>query len=153
MQPGNFVKWTSEDTEGKFSHIGELLSIDDETVKMRVAFGVIEFPRKDGEVKVTKKIELTPVASFTAEEIAQFAPAGGEKPKADVVEKTKVVRAKRSTGDGPSRQDQVVAIVKANPKSTRKELIQMVVDQIGMTPAGASTYIYNAQQLLKNETK
>lgn len=50
---------------------------------------------------------------------------------------------------GPSEKLQkVIDIIKNNPNKKRKEYIQMVVDQVGMTEAGASTYIHNAKAYL-----
>ncbi len=43
-------------------------------------------------------------------------------------------------GNGQSKKDRALALKAANPNATRKELIQMFVEQLGMTPAGASTY-------------
>jgi ribulose 1,5-bisphosphate synthetase/thiazole synthase len=43
-------------------------------------------------------------------------------------------------GNGTSKKDRALAIKAANPNATRKELIAMFVEQLNMTPAGASTY-------------
>lgn len=42
--------------------------------------------------------------------------------------------------EGGSKKARALAIKATNPNATRKELIAMFVDQLGMTPAGASTY-------------
>lgn len=39
-----------------------------------------------------------------------------------------------------SKKDRALAIKAANPNATRKELIAMFIEQLDMTPAGASTY-------------
>lgn len=41
-------------------------------------------------------------------------------------------------------------IVEANPNATRSEIVQMFIDQLGMSKAGATTYGYN---LAKNAAK
>jgi hypothetical protein len=41
---------------------------------------------------------------------------------------------------GESKKMRALRIIAAHPNATRKELIQMFVEQLGMTPAGASTY-------------
>lgn len=41
---------------------------------------------------------------------------------------------------GKSKKDRALEIKAANPNATRKELIAMFVEQLEMTPAGASTY-------------
>ena len=43
-------------------------------------------------------------------------------------------------GNGTSKKDRALAIKAANPDASRKELIQLFVEQLNMTPAGASTY-------------
>lgn len=43
-----------------------------------------------------------------------------------------------------SKQEQAVKIVQANASKTRKEIISIIIEQLGMTDAGASTYYYNA---------
>lgn len=47
-----------------------------------------------------------------------------------------------------SKQDQTNKIVAQNTDKTRKEIIQLIRDELGMTDAGASTYYYNAQKKL-----
>jgi hypothetical protein len=41
---------------------------------------------------------------------------------------------------GKSKKERALDIKAANPNATRKELIAMFVEQLDMTPAGASTY-------------
>lgn len=43
-----------------------------------------------------------------------------------------------------SKIDQAKAIVAANPQASRSDLIQMFMDQLSMSKAGATTYYYNA---------
>jgi len=45
-----------------------------------------------------------------------------------------------AASSGTSKKDRALAIKAANPEASRKALIQMFVEQLGMTPAGASTY-------------
>lgn len=54
-----------------------------------------------------------------------------------VVDVPKPIVTSVSTG---SKKERALAIKAANPAATRKELIKMFVEQLGMTPAGASTY-------------
>ena len=42
--------------------------------------------------------------------------------------------------DNGSKKDRALALKAAHPNASRKELIQMFVEQLEMTPAGASTY-------------
>lgn len=43
-----------------------------------------------------------------------------------------------------SKIDQAKALVAANPQASRSELIQMFMEQLSMSKAGATTYYYNA---------
>lgn len=43
-----------------------------------------------------------------------------------------------------SKIDQAKAIVASNPQASRSDLIQMFMDQLSMSKAGATTYYYNA---------
>lgn len=66
-------------------------------------------------------------------------------PAAPVVKlKTKPARHKPS--GGKTRLELAVDIARANPNASRQELIAMLVAQLGMTPAGASTYASTARK-------
>lgn len=54
----------------------------------------------------------------------------------------------RTVAGGSTKQQRVAEILRENPTSSRKELIDIVVNQLGMTPAGASTYIANARKMI-----
>lgn len=47
-----------------------------------------------------------------------------------------------------SKQDRAVEIVKANPKLSNKELQAMFREQLGLTPNGAATYVYNVRKII-----
>lgn len=49
---------------------------------------------------------------------------------------------------GPSKKDQSVALYNEgdHKTKTRKELIEIFVARLGLTPAGASTYVHNCQK-------
>lgn len=57
-----------------------------------------------------------------------------------IVDVPKVVEAVVSTSGTKSKKERALEIRAANPNATRKELIAMFVEQLGMTAAGASTY-------------
>lgn len=62
-----------------------------------------------------------------------------------IVKSTKAVvdvpKAATELPSGPkSKKERAMELKAAHPAATRKELIQMFVEQLGMTPAGASTY-------------
>lgn len=47
-----------------------------------------------------------------------------------------------------TKQEQAIQIVKNNANKSRKDVIAIIREQLGMTDAGASTYFYNAQKKL-----
>lgn len=47
-----------------------------------------------------------------------------------------------------SKQSRAVEILKANPTANSRELHAMFVEQLKLTPNGASTYIYNVRKLV-----
>lgn len=66
-----------------------------------------------------------------------------------VVKEKKV--SNKSNDKGPSEKLQkCIDIVNNNSQLKRKDLIKLIIDNVGMTPAGASTYLYNSQQYIKN---
>ena len=47
-----------------------------------------------------------------------------------------------------SKQSRAIDIVKANPKASSRELQNMFIDQLKLTPNGAATYVYNVGKLI-----
>ena len=67
------------------------------------------------------------------------APKPIKRPEPEVITKPKVAKKPR-TNDGPSKLDMVVDLYAKHQEKSRKECIALIVEEIGMTPAGASTY-------------
>lgn len=57
----------------------------------------------------------------------------------------------RRESTGPTKLDLAIDIARANPKASRKELIDLLIAGLGMTPAGASTYASNARKAATKE--
>jgi len=62
------------------------------------------------------------------------------------VVKTKVA-AKRPRAGGPTKQDRALEIYRANIKLSKDNVISIIREQLDMSPAGATTYYYNAKKL------
>ena len=62
------------------------------------------------------------------------------------VVKTKVA-AKRPRAGGPTKQDRALEIYRANIKLSKDNVIAIIREQLDMSPAGATTYYYNAKKL------
>lgn len=56
-----------------------------------------------------------------------------------------VVKPAHVPGAG-TKMERAIDIYKAMPGASRQQLISAFVDQLGMTPAGASTYAYNVKK-------
>lgn len=134
LKVGMFVKYTDHDEEGTFSHIGEIveigkkISFDTGSAILSVPleesnkFSLIRRPKnwKSRGTAISPKLEKTQTTSQV------------------------VVRTKK----GGTKREQVEALVLANPEMSRKEHIDLVVKEVGMTPAGASTYVSEARKKL-----
>lgn len=55
-------------------------------------------------------------------------------------------KPKTTKSTGATKFDQAVVIARQNPEADRKTLINLLVDQLKMTPAGASTYASTARK-------
>lgn len=138
IKAGSFAKFTDTDEYGKFSYVGRVLAIGKNAV---ISGGI------DLEVQGEGIMHL-PAADLEKVTIARK-PRGFKSSGAVTVSKPKA-KAKRAprTKGGPTKRDLVDALVFDNPSLTRKEHIALVVEQIGMTPAGASTYVSGARKKL-----
>lgn len=47
-----------------------------------------------------------------------------------------------------SKQARAIDIVKANPTATSRELQNMFIEQLKLTPNGAATYVYNVRKMI-----
>lgn len=59
---------------------------------------------------------------------------------------TKPVTKKQPTG---SKKEQAIELFKVNKSKTRKEIIELFVEQLDMTPAGAATYYSTAKKTVE----
>jgi hypothetical protein len=121
MHVGEYIKWTGQDEDGKFSHTGKIVSISEVWV---------EFQTPDGLMCVKRTEKLEPAQPVELKSEA----------------KPKVEAAKREPGNG-TKLERAVAIYKAMTEPTRQKLIEAFVAQLGMTPAGASTYAAQVRKL------
>ena len=90
-------------------------------------------------------------AGIRVKKSSEFGKPAAEKPAKKAAAKpaakpTAKKRAKREHGDGPTKQELACKIYQrfAGDKHATIEAIQM---ELGMTPAGATTYFYNARKI------
>ena len=70
------------------------------------------------------------------------------KPEIREIDEASVRAAQGRTKVG-SKMDRAIEVFYANPEATRKQVIALFVSELGMTPAGASTYY----QTIKSNSK
>ena len=137
MQIGDFVKWTSTDESGTFSHRGQVIDLTDTIVVLNTTEGRMGVRLEDGKFTKTRKFDLPDVQPVV-------------KPKARKTKSKKTGAAKRPSGQPRegSKLAQAIEIAKSLETVDRKTLIAAFVDQLGMTPAGASTYASNVKKFV-----
>jgi hypothetical protein len=129
MKVGDTIKWTAQDKphEEKFSEVGVVKVLTPTRVKFKTKHGLVDVRLDDGTFEV---VEAGTSSLDTQEDNAGSAQSTSAQP----------------TVKAGSKLERAIAIVKANPTASRKELIQLIVDQLGMSAAGASTYAHNAKK-------
>ena len=130
-----FIKWTSTDEDGKFSYVGQVISHVDGMIVFHNSTGTMGVPEDEGTFAATRKPKKwntkAPVAVKSVKPV-----------------KKKAHRSTKSDGSF-TKYHQVVAQMNENRPASRKDAIALVVREVGMTPAGASTYVAKANKELK----
>ena len=121
-----FIKWTAHDCE----YVGQYVSTKDARITMILSDGVlISFPEDDGVIVEVKK------PKDWSEDI-----------NTPVDEPVKTTRQPKK---GSKKEKALIIVQDVYGKGHGKEAtIQRIVDVLGMSPAGAQTYFYNAKREL-----
>ena len=129
LSKNDFVQWTGTDEDGKFSHVGQVVSHTEDSIEFVTQHGTMNVPTTDGHFrqiskpqdwnvslpKETKKKTTTTINKPTQKKVV----AGSKKEKAlDIYKKM------MDNGNHPKRAD----------------VIKQFIDELQMTKAGASTY-------------
>lgn len=125
----DYIKWTHEDG----FEVGQTVSLsigEDRTITFSNAKGLFEVPLSDGKFEEISKETFIQLNH-------------GETPVRDVP--TKDTTPKPKSVKSGSKKEQAIALYKANSGMSRKELIELFIRELGMTPAGASTYVHLAK--------
>jgi len=142
MKNSQFAKVVGLDEQGRYEYSGLIIDVDNK--KGLVTVDCTKYS-SDMSVMVVPKEDII---------ILDEEPSLVERQqvKLEEVEKEVVVKEKKEVvkkDKGPSEKLQkVVDIIKNNPNLKRKEYIALVCSQVGMTEAGASTYVHNAKAYL-----
>jgi len=133
LRINKFARFTDTVDGHTFTYVGKLLSLKP-MIEMDTGSFIIHCPQDDLPLftSATKPKNWKPRKAVSV-----------KRPKI----KTKVKSAPKPAQAG-SKRDLVERLVVDNPTMSRKEHIAIVVTKIGMTPAGASTYVSGARKLL-----
>lgn len=127
---GKWIEWTGSDDDGTFAHVGQITSKSKTSVTFASPEGEITAELDDGEFKNVKARKTSKKSTV--------APPAPPMPVRDL----KVNAPKELS----AKMVQVIELVKANPDLARKDYIQLIVTQVGMSAGGASTYYNTARK-------
>ena len=144
---GAFISWTGTDEDGLFKYNGQVQQMDGETVVFsdcnNIKYGV---HKEDGTfTSITKPKWWDAKIAEAASKTPVPAPVAVVSP---VVEKK--TRVTRTTTNGTSKLDQVIALLNEKPElvNSRKNAIAAIVEAGISTAAGASTHFNSAKKQL-----
>lgn len=107
------------------------------------------FPEEAPKAKAAAKPKgkkLTAVEQVEKDQAAAEMKLVRERAKERAKEDKKAAKAKPAKSTGGSKQDRAVEIYK-EMSGDRKQTIQAIMERLGMSTAGATTYFYNAKKL------
>jgi len=135
LRINKFARFTDTVDGHTFTYVGKLLSLKP-MIEMDTGSFIITCPQDDLPLftSATKPKNWKPRKAVSV-----------KRPKIKKVAPTKSAPKAATPG---SKRHQVEALVRCTADLTRKEHIALVVKRIGMTPAGASTYVSGARKLL-----
>lgn len=149
---GKFVRWTSTDADGEFSHVGECVGDSKTMMILNTAKGEMLINKSEGSFEVTRKPR-----NFKAGGSADAAPAEkAEKPaaekkaapkrKAKSKSKSAPKATKARTPRAGSKIAQAVEILSNadRAKLSRQEMIKMLEEQMGIEDHKRASGLYNA---------
>lgn len=122
-----FIKWTTKDDQGEFSHQGQIILLDETKVMFHTKLGVMTVDYNDGEfekIKALKSDEL------------ETAPRVPVTPTREPI----AIVARRRELKMDTKLAKAYDLYQKLEDKSRKHVIKMFTEQLGMTPAGASTY-------------
>lgn len=132
FRKNTFIKWTSQDEEGTFSHTGQVVKHADGMIIFTDKHGgEMGVPEDEGKFTPTRKPKRWNV-----------------KPGTIFCEPVKGTKQPRFPGQ-PSKYNVLLDAMKEHRPASRKEAIALGVELAELTAAGASTYVAKANKQLK----
>lgn len=129
MNIDDFIKWNGTDESGSFEYVGQVKLFHGDTVVFEDAAGIMYgVPKTDGTFLVIKK------------------PKNWNRPKSVMTP----AKGKRVTSAAVTKKEQALVLVRDTyGKGHGKAIaIQRIMDVLGMSKAGATTYFYNAKKVV-----
>ncbi len=129
---GKWIEWTGSDDEGTFAHVGQVIASSKSFVTFAVPHGgELTVQKSDGSFKNVRKRK------------SAVAAIGENVRKREVAKKA----AERATGKAPSvKMMTVITLLKEHKPESRKAAIALIVEKVGMSAGGASTYYNTARK-------
>lgn len=135
MKAGDKIKWTAKDNDGvDFTEVGTIKKITDTRVVFKTKHGMCEVALCDGTFEIVQdgdESSLDTLEQVADAEVEAGIPSPPPAPKQG------------------SKLERAILLLKANPKATRKEAIELFMKELEMSPAGASTYVHNARKAIE----
>ena len=138
----DFVHWTGTDQDGNFSHVGQVMSCSDENLEFATPHGVITVTIDDGNFRHISR----PQGWSTELPKATKKPVKTSHTKPDT--KTTTTISVKSGSKKEKALDIYKQMMDNNTHPIRSEVIQVFMNDLDMTKAGASTYHSMAKKLM-----
>jgi len=138
-----FIKWTSTDEQGTFSHVGQQLSNNKKGVSMLLADGSqISFPQGDGTVESVNKPR-----NWTASVSKDVKPSKIKTKRTKGTSVRSLEKKARKAKKG-TKKEKALKIVAESFIGGKDATIKRLMDELEMTTAGATTYFYSCKKEL-----
>ena len=139
-----FIKWTSEDDEGTFSHVGELFRRKDGVILMQLnGGGMVELEEGDGVTEVVEK-----PADWNMPEVSRKATEGLREKKEAAPKRTPKPRQETTSTTTGTKKDKAIAIARELGIDKKDEIIARFESELNMSRAGAMTYYYTCKKTI-----
>ncbi len=124
FQPNDFIRWSSKDEEGNFSHIGEVISCTEDTVVFYGDGYEFTVPLNDGKFAKARRPKDWSV----------------DAPRVEIPPSTPPAKKPRAGKTGSKKER--ARIIFQN-ETERSAIIARFQSELDMSPAGAATYYSN----------
>lgn len=148
VKVGDFVKFVGRDKSGRFSYIGEVITIQKENKLLPASFEMLTFegtmgfifPRTmkdDDEIRTGDKDEFEPNELY----LTTTKPTGWAKFKKNPNDFKEQKQEEAKIVPAIPKKQQVLELVQANPRKKEAALLKMALKEIGGTEATLKNYI------------